>query len=67
MLLFIKANEWKLQKVFECLNLFCDVSGQKVSVSKTRMFFSKRVSGYLAKLLSSKSAFVIANDLGKYL
>lgn len=67
MLLFIKANGWKLQKVLEYLNLFCDVSRQKVSVSKTRMFFSERVSGYLAKLLNCKNAFVIINDLDKYL
>lgn len=41
MLLFAEASEGQLDKVLECLTLFCSASGQRVSVEKTKMFFSK--------------------------
>jgi hypothetical protein len=45
----IGANENQLSKVLECSNLFCVVSGAKVSHSKTKMYFSKNVSHSLVK------------------
>jgi hypothetical protein len=38
---FAEASEGQLDKVLECLTLFCSASGQRVSVEKTKMFFSK--------------------------
>lgn len=44
MLLFAVANEGQMKQVLSCLNyLFCEASGQKVSVAKTKILFSKNV------------------------
>jgi len=67
MLLFAEASEGQLDKVLECLTLFCSASGQRVSVEKTKMFFSKGVSHSAVRSLSYKSGFAVTQDLGKYL
>lgn len=67
MLLFAEASEGQLDKVLECLTLFCCASGQWVSVEKTKMFFSKDVSHSAVRSLSYKSGFAVTQDLGKYL
>lgn len=50
MLLFSEANEGQMKQVLNCLNLFCEISGHKVSVAKTKIFFSKNVPATLARL-----------------
>lgn len=38
MLLFAGSNESRLSHIMNCLNLFCEASGQNVSVVKTDIF-----------------------------
>ena len=47
--------------------MFCSVSGQRVSATKTRIFFSKNVSVSLAEAISRRSGFQVTRDLGRYL
>ena len=43
MLLFAEASETQVNVIEEILHKFCVASGQKVSVTKTNVFFSKNV------------------------
>jgi hypothetical protein len=68
MLLFSVANEGQMKQVLSCLNyLFCEASGQKVSVAKTKILFSKNVPASFAGLISHSSGFAKTDNLGKYL
>lgn len=40
MLQFVEASMEQIDVIKECLQVFCDYSGQKVSVAKTKLFFS---------------------------
>ncbi|KAI4307524.1 hypothetical protein L6164_030701 [Bauhinia variegata] len=51
----------------DCLNFFRRISGQKVSVSKTQLYFSKNTDAYLRRQISQISGFAETHDLGKYL
>ena len=57
----------QLERVTKCLDNFCAASGQKVSITKTKVFFSKNVSASLAEDISRRSGFQITKDMGKYL
>ena len=67
MLLFTEASMDQLERVRNCLDMFCSTSGQKMSVVKTRIYFSKNVSVSLANDISRRSGFQVTNDMGKYL
>lgn len=67
LLLFAEASLDQVEIVKTVLNLFCESSGQKVSVEKTRVFFSKNVSRESKKELSEALGFQPTEDLGKYL
>ena len=53
--------------VIKALNNFCNISGEKVSTEKTRLYFSKNVEPALSKKISELSGFSISKNLGKYL
>lgn len=44
MLLFAEANTYQMEVIKNCLDSFCQVSRQKVSIAKTRVLFSRNVS-----------------------
>lgn len=67
MLLFAEASVDQMNKIHQCLDEFCAASGQRVSVAKTKIFFSKNVSSALAENISRNSGFMVTKDLGKYL
>ena len=66
-LLFTEASIEQVDRVINCLDMFCSVSGQKVSTAKTRVYFSKNVSAALTEEISRRSGFQVTNDLGRYL
>ena len=66
-MLFTKASEVQMERVLHCFTLFADSSGQKVSIAKTKIYFSKNVSSMLERAISHKSGFAKTDDLEKYL
>lgn len=66
-MLFTKASEVQMGRVLHCFKLFGDSSGQKVSIAKTKIYFSKNVSSMLERAISHKSGFAKTDDLEKYL
>lgn len=65
--LFAEAKIEQLETIMYCLNQFCEASGQKFSVSKTRIFFSKNVQWQVGFDIAGISGFSTTSDLGKYL
>lgn len=49
------------------LEHFCIASGQKVSLEKVKIFFTKNVSRELSEYISGESGVRSTNELGKYL
>jgi hypothetical protein len=49
------------------LNEFCHLSGQKVSIEKTSILFSKNVNKETKDALQHASCFRVTNSLGKYM
>ena len=49
------------------LESFCEVSGQKVSLEKSKIFFSKKVSREMEELITAGSGIGSTRELGKYL
>lgn len=66
-ILFAEASEEQILLIKNTLNLFCRCSGQKISDSKSRIFFSNNVSGNTRNLFTQASGFQVTNNLGKYL
>lgn len=52
MVLFTEASVDQINVVKECLDKFCIASGQKVSLSKSKMYVSNNVNDYLAGYLA---------------
>ncbi|KAK2662565.1 hypothetical protein Ddye_001139 [Dipteronia dyeriana] len=50
-----------------CLDTFCDPSGEQISFSKSRVFCSNNISDNKAKVLATKCGSPMTNNLGKYL
>lgn len=67
MLLFAKASMRQIKVVTKCLDAFCVMSGQKVSVNKIKIMFSNNVENNLAKSISEWNGYFKSNNLGKYL
>ena len=59
MLLFTKASIQQIERVIQCLDMFCSTLGQRISAAKTRIFFFKNVSVSLANAISRRSGFVV--------
>lgn len=67
LLLFGQASLSQMEVIMKCMDIFCQASGQRVSVEKTRILVSKNVHHTRAMELSSVSGFGLTSDLGKYL
>ena len=50
-----------------CLNVFCQASGQKVSLRKSSPYFSKNVDPIMVKHLSRISGIPVSTNLGRCL
>ena len=57
MLLFTEASLEQLEIVSQCMDMFCSTSGQKVSATKTRIFFFKNVSTSLTNAINRRTKF----------
>lgn len=67
LILFAKADQSNCNTIMEVLNDFCKMSGQKLSLQKSKMFVSKNVSPNYARSLSYQCGIPLTKDLGKYL
>nr|KYP57513.1 Retrovirus-related Pol polyprotein LINE-1 [Cajanus cajan] len=67
LILFAEATLDQVEVIQSCLNHFCASSGQKVSIEKTRIYFSKNVSHIVRNEVSSAFGFQRTDNLGKYL
>lgn len=53
--------------ICDCLDVFCASSGQRVSDSKSHVFFSKNVHSQQRKDISDTPGFQRMDNLGRYL
>ncbi|XP_019168818.1 PREDICTED: uncharacterized protein LOC109164726 [Ipomoea nil] len=67
MVLFIEASLDQVEIVQNCLAKFCTASGQKVSLEKSQIHFSKNMAPALATEIESKFGISETKDLGRYL
>ena len=67
LILFAEASVSQVQVIRKVLEKFCVASGQKVSLEKSKFFFSDNVSRNLGKLISDSSGIASTRDLEKYL
>nr|KYP69874.1 Retrovirus-related Pol polyprotein LINE-1 [Cajanus cajan] len=67
LILFSEASMNQAEIIRDCLDRFCASSGQKVSLEKTKIFFSKNVAHTVRDDISSGLGFQRTNNLGKYL
>ena len=56
-----------MSTVVECLNEFCNISSQQVSLQKSSLYFSRGVDDALAERIALIAQIPITTDLGKYL
>ncbi|XP_061371160.1 uncharacterized protein LOC133313766 [Gastrolobium bilobum] len=61
------ASTNQIDSVMNCLNSFGEASGQKVSMLKSNIFFSKNVSNDLAIDIVERSGFARTKNIGRYL
>lgn len=66
-LLFCQASKVQIQMVTNTLQDFCDASGMKVNLDKSRMFCSTNVDQRRQHELSAISGISRTSNLGKYL
>nr|KYP48705.1 Transposon TX1 uncharacterized [Cajanus cajan] len=66
-LLFSKATPSHIRMVTESLQRFCNASGLKVNLTKSRMMASKGVPRSRKNSLTQITNIIFTNDLGKYL
>lgn len=65
---FSEATQDYVQVIKNCLDAFCAASRQKVSLSKSQMFFFlKNVDSKEAKRITTKAGIKQTTDLGRYL
>lgn len=67
LILFVEASVAQIKVIRKVLETFCIASGQKVSLEKSKIFFSTNVHRDLAELISDESGIKSTHDLGKYL
>lgn len=66
-LLFTQARKEQMLIVAKTLNEFCTVSGMKVNLEKSRMFWSNNIDQRVQQELSTIMGISRASNLGKYL
>lgn len=67
LVLFAKADHKNCVAIKDVLDTFCTLSGQKISASKSRVFFSPNVSPSAKEAFSDVLDFRSTPSLGKYL
>ena len=67
LVLFAKADVKNCWAVREVLDTFCEISGQKVNVGKSRVFFSPNLDHGCREELCNILEFHSTSSLGKYL
>lgn len=67
LILFAEASVSQIKVIRKVLERFCMISGQKVSLEKSKIFFSENVHRDLAKLIEVESGIKSTRELGKYL
>ncbi|KAG7557811.1 Reverse transcriptase domain [Arabidopsis suecica] len=67
LILFAEASVAQVRVIRTVLEKFCLASGQKVSLEKSKIFFSNNVSRELERLISAESGIESTRELGKYL
>lgn len=67
LILFGEASENQLQLMGETMKKFCDLSGHRINLAKSKAFFSRNVHITKALSLSQQVGIGITTDLGKYL
>ncbi|XP_074301475.1 uncharacterized protein LOC141632870 [Silene latifolia] len=66
-ILFGEASIQQAKVINKCLNIFCQASGQRVSLAKSRVFFSPNIEDDVAAAIANKLHFDKTEDLGMYL
>jgi len=67
LILFAEASVVQIRVIRRVLERFCLSSGQKVSLEKSKIFFSNNVSRDMERLITAESGIGSTRDLGKYL
>lgn len=67
LILFAEASVAQVRVIRRVLERFCVASGQKVSLEKSKIFFSNNVSRDMEILISAESGIGSTRELGKYL
>lgn len=67
MVLFAEASEEQISVIKECLDSFCNASGQRVNYNKSHILFSSNVPSVRAEVISNSIGIQQTNDLGRYL
>lgn len=65
--LFAEAKEDQAMVIRECLERFCGASGQKVSLPKSRVYFSNNTDPLVQQEICNKLGMESTQDLGLYL
>lgn len=67
LILFAEASVSQIRVIRSVLERFCVASGQKVSLEKSKNFFSDNVSRDLGNRISEESGIKATIELGNYL
>ncbi|XP_061339719.1 uncharacterized protein LOC133286328 [Gastrolobium bilobum] len=67
LLMFMEAKEDQILTLLKCLSLFEEMSGQKLSVDKTCIFFSKNTPAETVDKIVQISGFKRVRNMGRYL
>ena len=67
LILFAKVDEDSCETISEVLDEFCEESGQKVSVDKSRIYFSPNVQAKLRREICSRLGIQAMANIGNYL
>lgn len=66
-ILFAEADVDQANVIHDCLERFCKASGQRVSLAKSRVFYSKNVGTLAQQEISAALNMDATSDLGMYL
>ncbi|KAK3212866.1 hypothetical protein Dsin_017572 [Dipteronia sinensis] len=66
LILFGQDSVQQAQLMKDCIDMFCDISGQQVSFPKSRVLCSNNVSNGFAKTLAEIYGSPVTKNLGKY-
>lgn len=67
MILFCEASLDQAEILQRCLSTFCEASGSKVSVDKSKVYFSPNTSVEVQEGISRQLGMEVTLDLGRYL